>query len=162
MLCEKCSGKMNPALKCTVCGHSNAAADGHMDAEAGEKTPEQFQAAQERMYHTGKAIVFTIATLNIILSVISFFTDFDFISLIVQIALSIALYRGVRWVKYLFAAGSVISVILILYAFTSGNFDMPNVLIGFLIFCLIFSVFSAIFLFVSKSVSAFLYAQRNG
>jgi hypothetical protein len=153
---------MNAAMKCSVCGHDNATADSHLSPEEREEKLTFFEVAQERMYSTGKTIVFTIATINIVLSVISFFIEFNFLPLAVQIALSIALYRGVRWVRYLFAAGAVLSVILILYLLTVVDSDMSFFLVGFFIFMLVYSISSALLLFANKSVGAFLYAQKNG
>lgn len=126
---------------------------------------EQIEKEQKRLYQQGKIIVYVIAIINIIGAVVSAFTNFNFITfitLIVQIALSLALLCGVTWVRYLFAIGLGLSGFLALYLL-SGQMDFSGQLgmVIYLVLTLIYAVASCIILFVSKSVSEFLYAQKN-
>lgn len=62
-----------------------------------EQALRNFEIKQERQMRIGRIIVFIIALVNIISSIFSAFVEFNFISLIVQIALSIALFSGVTY-----------------------------------------------------------------
>lgn len=124
---------------------------------------EQLEKKQKRLYLQGKIIVYVIAIINIIGAVVSAFTSFNFISLIVQIALSIALLCGVSWVRYFFAIGAGLSGLLTLYLlFGHIDFSVQSGIVIYLVLTLIYSIASCVVLFVSKSVSEFLYAQKNG
>lgn len=130
----------------------------------------EFEASHEKLYTRGKTIVFTIALLNVVSAVISSVIDFSLLQLAVQIALSIALFRGVSWVKYFFIIGAglscCISVSLLLknetYWIASLNQTIGILLIAYLVLNLCYSIIVAILLFKSRAVSEFLYAQKNG
>ncbi len=124
----------------------------------------KFHKKQQRNYMVGKIIVITIATINTLLSLMSFFIDFDYISLVIQIILIIALLYGVVWVRYLFAIGSMLSVYFLLKLLTNGYIVMftSTYSVIYTVFLLTYSLISCILLFTSKSVSAFLYKQKNG
>jgi hypothetical protein len=124
----------------------------------------KFHKKQQRNYMVGKIIVITIATINALLSLMSFFIDFDYISLVIQIILIIALLYGVVWVRYLFAIGSMFSVYFMLKLLTNGFTVMftSAYIIIFAVLFLTYSIISCILLFTSKSVSTFLYKQKNG
>ncbi len=137
-------------------------------AEEKQQMIEHYKKSQDRLYVQGKIIVFVIATLNVIGAIGSAFVDFNIISLIIQIALSISLFCGVSWVRYFFAVGACLSCFYTLYLLLVGiDFSTANsnsgkyLLIAYLIFMLIYSITSTIVLFKSKSVSEFLYAQKN-
>ena len=124
---------------------------------------EQLEKKQKRLYLQGKIIVYCIAIINIIGAVVSAFTNFNLITLIVQIALSIALLCGVSWVRYFFAIGAGLSGFLTLYLlFGHIDFSDHSGIVIYLVLTLIYSITSCIVLFASKSVSEFLYAQKNG
>lgn len=127
-----------------------------------EKVLEEFDAKQERQYKRGRIIVFIIAIVNIIGSIVSSFSNFNLFTLIVQIILSIALLCGVSWVRYLFAAGSALGSILMLYALVHAGPNIPAYLTVIAVTYLIYCIISSIVLFVNKSVSEFLYRQKNG
>lgn len=136
-----------------------------MTAEEREQELLRFAKKQEKMYATGRTIVITIAAINILSVIVSQFIRFNFFSLISQIILSIMLVAGVSWVRYLFAAGAGLNVFLLLYLMSnlagSGVLGGGTVLVIILL-QIAFSAASAILLFTSKSVSEFLYAQKNG
>ena len=124
---------------------------------------EQFEKRQERLYLQGKIIVYVLAILNIIGAIVSAFINLNLITLIIQITLSIALLRGVSWVRYFFAIGSGLSVLLILYLLCAHiDFSVQSGIVIYLVLTLIYSVASCVVLFTSKSVSEFLYVQKNG
>lgn len=122
--------------------------------------------AQERLYARGRAIVWTIAVLNVLGGLLSFFTQWNVIALAVQIVLSVALVRGVSWVRYLFAVGAALSSLWMLGALLGGvsaETTVGRVWLTLLIgLYLGYSVASCVCLFASKAVSEFLYAQKNG
>lgn len=120
----------------------------------------QFEDDLEKHYYNGRIIVFTIAILNIIFSIISnIIGNFNILKVIVQIVLSTALFMGVKWVRYLFVVGAFLSIIFNLYIFSSY---MAQDKVIWLVSCLIHSIISGSLLAFNKSVSDFLYYQRTG
>jgi len=128
---------------------------------------ESFEQQQTRLYRTGKIIVFVIATVNVVGTVVSSFINFNFFTLVVQIALSIALYMGVSWVRYFFAVSGAITAALNLYMLNiimgeSGAAAEHPAVAAFLGVYTVYAIASCIILFKSRGVSEFLYAQKNG
>lgn len=122
----------------------------------------EFEAKQGKRHFIGKLIVMIIALLNILFSVMSAIANFNIFSLIIQITLSIALFLGVTWVRYLFAIGSGLSVMLGFYLLMVVISDPPVLITVFLVTNMAFNIISSILLFTNKCVSEFLYAQKNG
>jgi DNA-binding transcriptional MerR regulator len=129
-----------------------------------QKALSEFEAEQKRSYALGRTIVFAIAGINVTASIASFIVNFNFINLILSIILSGALLLGVSWVRYLFAAGSAIGAVMLLFLlFGDGRISsLPAFSVVILIATFVFSVASCIVLFRSKSVDDFLYVQKNG
>jgi DNA-binding transcriptional MerR regulator len=129
-----------------------------------QKALSEFEAEQKRSYALGRTIVFAIAGLNIAASIVSFIINLNFINLILSVILSGALLLGVSWVRYLFAIGSALSaVMLMVLLFGAGGISsLPVIGVVVLVAYLAFSVASCIVLFKSRSVSDFLYVQKNG
>ena len=124
---------------------------------------EALEKKQNRLYIQGKIIVFVIAILNIVSAAASVCIDLNLITLIVQIALSIALLCGVSWVRYFFAIGAGLSAFLSLYLLcVYMDFSVHLGIAIYLMITMIYSIVSCVVLFVSKSVSEFLYAQKIG
>lgn len=136
----------------------------NLTAKEKEKALKEFELKQERQYKAGRAIVFTIAAVNIVGSLATAFGKFNLFSLIIQIALSIALLYGVSWVRYLFAIGAGLSVFIILAVLSGGGMgaNVPVYTVVITLAYLAYSIISSIVLFASKSVSWFLYSQKNG
>lgn len=124
-----------------------------------ERLIKEFDARQERQCKTGKIIVFIIATFNIIGSIISMFVRFNIITLIIQVVLSIALFRGVTWVRYFFAINAALGSLMAFY-YLGVNNSAFNIMLAVTV--VVYQVICSILLFVSKSVSEFLYMQKNG
>ena len=97
--------------------------------------------------------------------------------LVVSSALAVALYMGVRWVKGLLIAGFGLGVPLTLYMLLQGGLYFPSMPLGGAVYTpavlyplpvaamaahLVFCLLGCLFLLLSKSVEAFLYAQKNG
>ena len=69
------------------------------------------------------------------------------------------------WVRYLFAAGACLNILLLLFLISnlSGlGSSGGGVVLVIILLQIAFSVSSAILLLANKSVSEFLYAQKNG
>lgn len=129
-----------------------------------EQALKEFERKQEIQYKAGKAIVLTIAAVNIIGTLATAVVKFNFFTVIIQIALSIALFCGVSWVRYLFAAGAALSVFITFAVLTGGTIGagVPVYTVVITVAYLAYSIASCIVLFASKSVSWFLYSQKNG
>ena len=130
-----------------------------------EASYQEFLMRQERQYRLGKGIVFTLAILNILASAGSMVLDFSFrtlFSLGVQIALSIALCCGVSWVRWLFAAGSVLGAAAMLGLLFQPDFwQIGSAFLTVFVFInLAFAIATALLLIFSKAVREFLYGQK--
>lgn len=136
----------------------------HLSAAEKEQLKREYEQRQDKRYADGQRIIFWIATINIAGSVLLFFFRFNFISMIIQICLSIALYRGVSWVRYLFAIGAALSVFATLGIIFGEDFGVgiAGWLMLLLFVELVYHVASAVILFTNRSVSEFLYEQKNG
>ncbi len=138
---------------------------GKYDSETKEEREQEYNrylARQERQYTMGRAIVFSIASINVIFAILSAFTDFRFFSLIIQVAMSIALFAGVTWVRYLFVIGSALSILLSFMVIAGYAAEMPWGVLLLTVIQMGFSAGSAILLLRSNAVSDFLYSQKNG
>ena len=139
---------------------------------------EEYRANRLRMYKTGKIIVFTIAIIYIVASIVDFTVSmstilhisglsgglFLIVWLIVQIAWAIALCCGVSWVRYLFVIGAVIGAFMLISDLLLGEMALYRAtpVIVFSVVLMLYQIACAVVLLISKSVSEFLYSQKNG
>lgn len=139
---------------------------GQFDSETKEEREREYEnylKRQKRQFATGKIIVFTIAGLNVANAIISAFVDFNFISLIIQVAISIALVAGVTWIRYLFVIGAALSVfsnLMFLVGWDSSY--MTGGLAILIVIQIAYAAAACLLLLKSNAVSDFLYAQKNG
>jgi len=131
-----------------------------------QATFEQFDKEQRKIYFKGKIIILVIAILNIVCSIVTCALNFNFwtlVALIIQIVLSSALYSGINWVRYLFAAGATIAVFYVFYilgfVYNFNVVRIPNMALYllFMAYCIICSIV----LFTNKSVSEYIYTRGN-
>lgn len=123
----------------------------------------EFDIWQKKRVSIGKVIVFTIALLNIIMSVIFFAVlDFKIIPLIIEIALSISLFFSVTWVRYFMASMAAIDSLRSILGFIAVVAYSPVWLIIFLVSYIAFNLTSCIMLFTNKCVSEYLYFRKHG
>lgn len=134
----------------------------NISKEEREQEYKDFLVREEKRWRKGRSIVLIIATINALYAVLGAVINFNLFTLVVQIALSIALYAGVRWVRYWFIFGSFISLVMLVDILIYGAFFMLGSFEqAFLIIGLAFSVASCIFLLKSSSVREFLYSQKG-
>ncbi|HBT63725.1 MAG TPA: hypothetical protein DEB10_03565 [Ruminococcaceae bacterium] len=125
---------------------------------------EEFERKQNRLYQKGKVIVAAIAIVNVADGILSAVIRLNLFILIVEIALSIALFSGITWVRYLFATGYALGILQFLFLLLGGTVDFsdaPQYIVLMLILMAI-NLASCILLFKSKSITEFMYSQRNG
>ena len=140
---------------------------GKNDAESKEEKETEYQGflmRQERRYKWGKGIVYALAAMNVLASAGSMVLDFSFrtlFSLAVQIALSIALCCGVRWVRWLFVAGSALGAAGMLRLIFLPEFWEAGsaFLIIYAFSALALSAATALLLIFSNAVREFLYMR---
>ena len=129
-----------------------------------KKMIEEYEKRTIKRYRFGKVAVFTIATLNIIFTILSnIIGSFNIFNIIIQISLSVALFMGVRWVRWFFVAGSVLSIGFTLYALMN-LLGQGEIYIGYIIFMILSLIEAAVsggLLAFNKGVSEFLYSQRT-
>lgn len=122
----------------------------------------RFAERQAKQFALGRIIVIVIASVNIFMSLMASVIHFNAFNLIVQIVLSICLFFGVSWVRYLFAVGAALSVlgniVLIITALGEGLVLTAALSAVYMAY----SVVACLFLFRSEAVTEFLYAQKHG
>lgn len=132
----------------------------------------RFQARQRSQIQHGKIIVSVIAIAEVVLQFLVLILAFSsnesgsVFSLILAGVLSVALFMGVRWVRW---AWVIISAIWVLASLSvipemfSAEFWSYAPAYG-VVFCILFlyRIVSSVLLFASKSVSEFFYVQKNG
>jgi len=128
----------------------------------------EYRQKQERTFRTGKIIVAVLAITNVIVGVANFivmpFSFFSIVVLILEIIFSIALYCGVAWVRYLFVIVSAYQAFVSFMSIFELNSYGGVSAEWYLLFTaiLVYNIAFVILLFVNRSVSEFLYGQRNG
>ncbi len=127
-----------------------------------EQEYNRFVEKQARQYKTGRAIVFSIAGINMLIALLAFIYNLNVLNLIVQLTLSICLALGVSWVRYLFIIGAGLAVLVYgMVVFVALGEGL--LLIGILsLLYVAYAVAVTILLFRSEAVSEFLYKQKNG
>lgn len=134
-------------------------------AEERHREYERFLERRARRYRTGRAIVATIAALNVLAALVSAVTDLHIravILLIVQFVLSFALLIGVAWVRYLFVIGAGLNAAALIGLLPEYGSELTG---GTTVLLLAeFAVFaaSALLLLFHSGVKEFLYKQKNG
>ena len=127
------------------------------------KEIENFRKKQARQYRVGGSIVFAIAALNVLFSLISAMLEFRLVVLIFQIGLSVALFAGVVWVRYLFVVGAVLHIIIGMNWFAQGlAANRPAEFIALVVIEMVVAGISALLLLFSPAVKEFLYEQKYG
>jgi DNA-binding transcriptional MerR regulator len=138
---------------------------GRFDPESKEEREQlvkDFEARQRRQFQLGRLIVFGIAGLNVLFVLIGSYFQLNLISILLNIAVSIALCFGVSWVRYLFIFSSALNVLrgLALLIGAAAELTLP---VGLFIAALLaYNVASCILLIKNQAVSDFLYAQKHG
>lgn len=138
---------------------------GRFDPESKEEREQlvkDFEVRQRRQFQLGRLIVFGIAGLNVLFVLIAAYFQFNIISIVLNIAVSIALCFGVSWVRYLFIFSSALNVLRGLGVLI-GAADVLTLPVGLFIAALLaYNVASCILLIKNQAVSDFLYAQKHG
>jgi hypothetical protein len=112
------------------------------------------------LYENGWAIVSFIAAVNIVLTVIFMLPNFNIFLLFLSVILTIALYRGVSWVKYFHAISFAIYFFVLIGALTgipSKNYVWSLI---FDLILMVYSVAVVYFLLINKSVKEYLRFQK--
>lgn len=154
--------KRKPTVKAPPRGGDAAAAwEHHLKPEDKEQLAEQYRTEQARKMNLGKTVVLLIVAVNAVLAFVSIFTGFNAILFGARVLMCIALFLGAPGIKPLFAAGALVSVIII-----SGNWlnpgDAPMYRVVFNIIDSACLIVSSLILFVDENVSDYLYMKRNG
>lgn len=132
-----------------------------------EQALTEYRKTAEKRYKTGKLIITFIVTINVIISLLSFFSSVNKILVFIQLGLSLALYSGASWIKYLLAVingfGALSMLYILLVKVHTNVSDLPVAyIVCVALISLIYCVSSCIILISSKSVEEFLYSQKNG
>ncbi|WP_058303619.1 MerR family transcriptional regulator [Gorillibacterium timonense] len=138
---------------------------GRLDGISKEEREEEYRQylkRQERQFLRGKVTVIAIAAINVLLALLSSFYHFRLFSLLISIALSLALFAGVVWVRYLFAAGLALNALSGIYVLASSPVPLPGWFIAVMLAEIVYACFACITLLRSQAVSEFLYSQKHG
>lgn len=136
-------------------------------SDAGQEAElEEFEARQRRMYERGKILVYLIAGVDILFSIITPFLSGEFKPgrFAVHLLLSIGLICGFSWVRYLNIAGGILSILMVIMAIPQ-LLQLPQVPVGpvlVLVLVTLYCIVSTALLIFSKSIKEYLYQRRAG
>lgn len=138
-----------------------------LSREEKERAYQEYERRQEREAKIGRYVVYGIAGLNVAGSLMSWIIRADFgylVTFLVQVGFSIALCCGVRWVRWLFVAGSILGAVstLLLLAQAAEFGELPAWFFAYGIFVFSLSVATGILLAWCRPVKEFFYQQKNG
>lgn len=134
----------------------------NLNIEQREQALREIEILQKKRVLIGKRIVFLIASINIVMTIIYAVMKFNLLLVIIQIVLSISLFFGVTWVRYFMAVVAALDSLRSLLTLIVIVGNSPVWIIIFLFLFLAFNFSSCILLFTNKCVSEFLYFQKNG
>ena len=119
MLNEEMEKSANSATQAKV---STEKEENLKEKEEKEQALENHNKKREKKILIGKSIILVIAISNMTLSLLSFIIvpGGSFFSVLVQVALSIALIYRVRWVRWFFIIGPTIATLFFISISTSG------------------------------------------
>ena len=113
----------------------------------------------EANLQTGKDLILLIIGCNLFFTLITnLFLSFNLLNIIVQVALCLGLYIGIRWIRWLFILGGVAGMLLTLTQLMAGM-SMPFWLLTLLLLNGFCALLSAALLLFNKHVADFLYEQ---
>ncbi|WP_438432141.1 MerR family transcriptional regulator [Gorillibacterium sp. sgz500922] len=140
---------------------------GRFDGISEQEREAEYQRYLERQakeFRMGRIIVIVIAGINMLFAILSLIGNHNVFTFVIQMALSIALFAGVVWVRYLFVFGLFMGILqgISLLASASTAQGVPGWVYGVILFQLVFSGAAGWLLLRSSAVSEFLYAQKNG
>ena len=134
----------------------------NLTKEQKEQALQEFNAKKQRQYEIGKVIILFVVIMDIALSVFSAIINLNIFTLIISIVLSIMLFTGQPFVRYIFAAKSVLNIVVISYVLTSVEIILPTWAIVVLMTQLAYCIAASVLLFVSNCVSEYMYNKKNG
>ncbi|WP_052339170.1 MerR family transcriptional regulator [Gorillibacterium massiliense] len=127
-----------------------------------EQEYERYLERQRRQMLRGKVTVIVIAVLNVLFSLLSSIFEPHLFSLLINIVLSISLFAGVVWVRYLFAGLLALNVLQGIILMPDISDQVPLWAIGFLFIQVVYAATAFYMLVRSEAVSEFLYNKSNG
>ena len=127
-----------------------------------QKMIDEYEQTSAKQLLTGKIIVCVIAVSSFIFSTISnILFDFNVFDILISYAMAIALFCGVRWIRWLYVASAFISCLTFFSVLASSSTDIPA--LGWFIITLgtAYDLVCGVLLAFNKSVSEFLYHQQT-
>lgn len=127
-----------------------------------EQALRDYELKQQRRYDFGKRVVIVVAIVNVIL-VYANLNSKSNLSSIGQVVLSVLLYKGFSYVRYLFVFGHLAgSLIILMLPFgESSPKDLSPLSIIFVIIMLLYTASTGILLAFNKGVKEFLADQKE-
>lgn len=136
--------------------------------EKQEADLDQYAERQRRSFQRGKLLVYLIAGINILFDIILIFItrEIHLIEFVIHIALAAALIYGITWVRYLYAAAGVLTILSIIPALPElvRLIHLSAVRGGYVLILMLpicFSAASAMILIFSESVKEYMYTKNS-
>ncbi len=127
---------------------------------------EEYEKNYQKRYKTGKTIVSVIVIINLLATAVSAIIDFNLFTVIFNVAISIALFLGVSWIRYLCSVFCVLDSFLYLYLITNlSSYPQDTLTVSLIVWfaaLIIYKIAVAVLIAFNKNVADFLYAQKNG
>lgn len=129
---------------------------------------ESFEEQRRRSFERGKTLVWLIAGINILFDIITILIshEFQLIKLVIHVALSAALVYGVAWVRYLYAAVGILTVVVSVLALPEMIRLLHAVpgsgpIAAVLVVTVGYSAATAVILLFCKSVQEYMYGKQS-
>ncbi|MBE7031818.1 MAG: hypothetical protein E7401_02515 [Ruminococcaceae bacterium] len=128
-----------------------------------QKMIDDYKKNAEKRLFQGKMIVYTLAILTFLVTLLSnILYSFNLFNIIVRFAMSVALIRGIQWVRWLFVATACLSVFLLVVILPEASGQTISLLnLAIIIVGVVSDILCITFLSFNKSVSEFLYDQSS-
>ncbi|MCL2078540.1 MAG: hypothetical protein FWH17_01710 [Oscillospiraceae bacterium] len=154
--------KRKPAVKTPPRGGDAAAAwDHNLKPHEKEKLVEVYREEQARKMNAGRTAALTIAALNAAFAIASLIMGAEIIICAARLVISAGLYFGVPGIRIIFAAGTLVFLILLIGAGINAN-EAGIFMPVFKITDGVLMAASAITMFASETMSDYFYSKRNG
>ena len=128
-----------------------------------QKMINEYQINAEKRLFYGKIIVYSLAILTFAITLLSnILSGFILFNIAIRFAMSVALLKGVQWVRWLFVATACLSVFLLIAILPEASgLAIPLLNLALIIIGVASDILCISFLAFNKCVSEFLYDQSS-
>ncbi len=121
-----------------------------------------FEANQRKLISRGGKMLAAIIIVDVVGTIVnSIISGFSLLAIIITILFIVGIMKGKTWVRYLYAAGNVLSIVFGMVSLVTIIDYLSPPLIAFLIAIMVWRGICAFWLFSSKSIEEYLYYNNH-